>query len=183
MIREKLKYILAAGSFAVFCVALLGVNYMLDPKQVPGCYVADHDEWVDILSSYERGTSPVPAAPTRDITFVLEFPFPVDREDTILVEAYGQGRGVAHRIYDGPPPPGGRLSAQLAVPAEDASEVFWMSVELVREADRMTCGWNAEERFDLPAPPSPATWRVTLLRGETETADGGMRRTEISAVD
>ena len=101
----------------------------------------------------------------------------------MLVEAYGAERGIAHRIYDGPPPPRGRIPARLAVPAENAAEVFWLSVELIRPADRMTCGWNAEERFDLPAPPAPKAWRVALLRDEKETEDGGMRMTEITAME
>ncbi len=156
---------------------------MTDPRNVQGCYIAEPPEWQEIFSSYQRGITSVPDAPTRAVTFILEFPFEVTKDDIVLFEAYGAGRGVEHRIYDGPPPEGGQISAQLAVPAKDAAEVYWLSVELIREAERITCGWNAEERFELPAPPAAGTWRVELLRDEIATADGGTRTTRIAAVE
>ena len=153
---------------------------MSDPSRMSICYIEEPSDFAESVASYDRKPLVEAMEPLRQITFSLRFPFAVNQDDIIIVEAYSEGREIDHRFYDGPPPEGGRIIANLPAKEETGEEVYWMSIALIRVADRMTCGWSMEEKFVLPTPPHPAQWDIDLLSAPEATDDGGSRLTRIS---
>jgi hypothetical protein len=170
---------LLAG-LAALTLIVLGSRPMSDPSRMSFCHIESEADFRESVASYDRRPLQQPALPVRRLEFTLTYPFDVERDDILLVSAYSEGRGIEHRFYDGPPP-AGPIIARLPAQAENSAEVYWLSVELIRVRDRMTCGWTMEERFELAAPAHPANWRIDLLDAPVSTDDGGARLTRITA--
>lgn len=144
------------------------------------CHQITAEEWEEIVTSYERGAITLPDAPYRDLEFLIEFPFLVKSDDTLLLSAYSESRGINHRIYDGASPQEKHIKARLAIGGEDDIETYWFSVDLIRPSLSMTCNWSMEERFDLIIPQNTVRWRLELLAEPIPTSDGGSRLTRFS---
>lgn len=153
---------------------------MPDPSRMSFCHIKSETDFQESVASYDRRSLQKPTLPVRRLEFTLVYPFDIKQDDILLVSAYAEGRGFEHRFYDGPPP-AGPITAYLPAQAENSTEVYWISVALIRARDRMTCGWSMEERFELDAPPYPTNWRIDLLDAPVSTDDGGSRLTRISA--
>ena len=144
------------------------------------CHIIPQDEWDEGIARIERGSTEQPAPPYSDVEFFLEFPFRVKSEDILIFSSYAPERGINQQIYEGPPPNDGRIRARLAVDGENAVDVYWLGIRILRPSSFTACGWGLEERFELPFSRNPTRWRLELLPERIPTDDGGSRTTRIS---
>ena len=65
----------AAGAGLVLGLAAFG-GYLLMEDPMANCHQIAPEDWDDTIRAYEdRGATPSPAAPWRDVVLVLEMPF------------------------------------------------------------------------------------------------------------
>ncbi len=153
---------------------------MSDPSRMSFCHIEPEADFLESVASYDRSPLMEPAPPARFLEFALRYPFEMEQDDILLLSVYVEGRDIEYRFYDGPPP-SGPISAYLPTQNENTAEVYWMSINIIRAASRMTCGWSMEERFELPKPPHPTKWQIDLLDAPIATDNGGTRLTRITA--
>ncbi len=167
--------------FAVLTFA--GSQFMDDTAPLDRCHHVEPAEWNELAANFQRQTITKPAAPFRDLEFVLDPPFYLKPDDILIFNAYADGRGIDHVVFDGNIPADGRIHARLAVAANSSAEVFWLGIRLLRPSTSTVCRWSLEERFELPPPPHASSWRIKLLPERVPTSDGGFRTTLVSPLD
>ena len=174
-------FIIIASLLVLIAVAyLIGVRLMTTLALNDRCRQVSPDEWSQIAANFERRPITHPEAPYSDIEFLLDTPFSIKSDDILIFEAYAPEREINQIIHDGPVPSDRRVRAKLAVDGENAVDVYWLGIRVLRPSVFTACRWGLEERFELPFSRSPTRWRLEILPERIPTDDGGSRTTRIS---
>ncbi|CTQ31771.1 hypothetical protein JAN5088_00530 [Jannaschia rubra] len=132
-------------------IGLAGALFMTRPEDLPFCHVGTDAEYADWLASHDdRGVAPRPDGPVRTAAFVLDPPFPFERDDLTIAQAYSELKGRQVIFHDGPIPGDRVLTAVLPVADPTAPEVLILGFPLYRRSANMACVWAGEEYLTLP---------------------------------